>query len=156
MLPSALIHRYTWATRCPAMQSLRDAGDALRPGQDTPESAQVLPNKTAGHAKSASVSSLHQRADSLSSSPMPPLLAQKSGSGTGSPRASLDRDSTVPSPLDLMPQLQRSGPSIVKTRNGSVLSRGFILKTDFYPSGSHSTSLREQNSYKIYSARTRP
>ncbi|KAI0027879.1 inositol hexakisphosphate-domain-containing protein [Vararia minispora EC-137] len=34
-----------------------------------------------------------------------------------------------------MPQLQRSGPSIVKTRTGSVLSRGFILKTDFYPSG---------------------
>lgn len=38
-------------------------------------------------------------------------------------------------PLDLMPQLQRSGPSIVKTRTGSVLSRGFILKTDHYPSG---------------------
>lgn len=38
-------------------------------------------------------------------------------------------------PLDLMPQLQRSGPSVVKTRNGSVLSRGFILKTDHYPSG---------------------
>ncbi|KAI0768012.1 inositol hexakisphosphate-domain-containing protein [Trametes elegans] len=34
-----------------------------------------------------------------------------------------------------MPQLQRSGPSIVKTRTGSVLSRGFILKTDHYPSG---------------------
>ncbi|TBU33470.1 inositol hexakisphosphate-domain-containing protein [Dichomitus squalens] len=34
-----------------------------------------------------------------------------------------------------MPQLQRSGPSIVKTRSGSVLSRGFILKTDHYPSG---------------------
>ncbi|KZT01378.1 uncharacterized protein LAESUDRAFT_731226 [Laetiporus sulphureus 93-53] len=38
-------------------------------------------------------------------------------------------------PLDIMPQLQRSGPSIVKTRTGSVLSRGFILKTDHYPSG---------------------
>ncbi|KAH9928428.1 inositol hexakisphosphate-domain-containing protein [Amylocystis lapponica] len=34
-----------------------------------------------------------------------------------------------------MAQLQRSGPSIVKTRTGSVLSRGFILKTDHYPSG---------------------
>ncbi|KAI0649419.1 inositol hexakisphosphate-domain-containing protein [Trametes meyenii] len=34
-----------------------------------------------------------------------------------------------------MPQLHRSGPSIVKTRTGSVLSRGFILKTDHYPSG---------------------
>ncbi|KAI0635643.1 inositol hexakisphosphate-domain-containing protein [Trametes polyzona] len=34
-----------------------------------------------------------------------------------------------------MPQLQRSAPSLVKTRTGSVLSRGFILKTDHYPSG---------------------
>ncbi|KAJ7592850.1 inositol hexakisphosphate-domain-containing protein [Mycena floridula] len=39
------------------------------------------------------------------------------------------------SPLDLMSHLQRSVPSVVKTRSGSVLSRGFILKTDFYPSG---------------------
>ncbi|KII85117.1 hypothetical protein PLICRDRAFT_45241 [Plicaturopsis crispa FD-325 SS-3] len=39
------------------------------------------------------------------------------------------------SPLDLMPLLQRSEPSVVKTRTGSVLSRGFILKTDHYPSG---------------------
>ncbi|KAK0223506.1 inositol hexakisphosphate-domain-containing protein [Armillaria fumosa] len=37
--------------------------------------------------------------------------------------------------LDLMASLHRSEPSVVKTRNGSVLSRGFILKTDFYPSG---------------------
>jgi hypothetical protein len=36
---------------------------------------------------------------------------------------------------DLMPHLHRSAPSIVKTRSGSVLSRGFILKTDHYPSG---------------------
>ncbi|KAK0194057.1 inositol hexakisphosphate-domain-containing protein, partial [Armillaria mellea] len=34
-----------------------------------------------------------------------------------------------------MGSLHRSEPSVVKTRNGSVLSRGFILKTDFYPSG---------------------
>ncbi|KAJ7873158.1 inositol hexakisphosphate-domain-containing protein [Mycena leptocephala] len=37
--------------------------------------------------------------------------------------------------LDLMAHLQQSGPSVVKTRSGSVLSRGFILKTDHYPSG---------------------
>ncbi|OCH86618.1 hypothetical protein OBBRIDRAFT_890367 [Obba rivulosa] len=43
--------------------------------------------------------------------------------------------SPTAAPLDLMPQLQRSEPSVVKTRNGSVLSRGFILKTDHYPSG---------------------
>ncbi|KAF8802506.1 hypothetical protein BYT27DRAFT_7196707, partial [Phlegmacium glaucopus] len=38
-------------------------------------------------------------------------------------------------PLDLMDLLQRSESSVVKTRSGSVLSRGFILKTDHYPSG---------------------
>ncbi|KAF7295972.1 hypothetical protein MKEN_01411800 [Mycena kentingensis (nom. inval.)] len=37
--------------------------------------------------------------------------------------------------LDLMSLLQRSEPSVVKSRTGSVLSRGFILKTDHYPSG---------------------
>lgn len=45
-------------------------------------------------------------------------------------------DSDIPpSGIDLMPQLQRSESSIVKTRSGSVLSRGFILKTDYWPSG---------------------
>jgi len=39
-------------------------------------------------------------------------------------------------PLDLMGNLKRAEPSIVKTRTGSVLSRGFILKTDYYPTGS--------------------
>lgn len=48
------------------------------------------------------------------------LTAQKAQTGTS---------------LDLMSHLQRSGPSVVKTRTGSVLSRGFILKTDHYPSG---------------------
>ncbi|KAF9048553.1 inositol hexakisphosphate-domain-containing protein [Panaeolus papilionaceus] len=38
-------------------------------------------------------------------------------------------------PLDLIDILNRSEASVVKTRNGSVLSRGFILKTDHYPSG---------------------
>jgi hypothetical protein len=37
--------------------------------------------------------------------------------------------------LDLMDDLHHSGSSVVKTRTGSVLSRGFILKTDHYPSG---------------------
>jgi hypothetical protein len=44
-------------------------------------------------------------------------------------------DSPPLSLSDLMPHLHRSAPSIVKTRSGSVLSRGFILKTDHYPSG---------------------
>ncbi|KAG2141169.1 inositol hexakisphosphate-domain-containing protein [Suillus bovinus] len=34
-----------------------------------------------------------------------------------------------------MDNLKRAEPSVVKTRTGSVLSRGFILKTDHYPSG---------------------
>ncbi|KAG1795306.1 inositol hexakisphosphate-domain-containing protein [Suillus plorans] len=34
-----------------------------------------------------------------------------------------------------MANLKRAEPSVVKTRTGSVLSRGFILKTDYYPSG---------------------
>ncbi|KAH0833089.1 inositol hexakisphosphate-domain-containing protein [Lanmaoa asiatica] len=38
-------------------------------------------------------------------------------------------------PLDLMVSLKRAEPLVVKTRTGSVLSRGFILKTDYYPSG---------------------
>ena len=50
----------------------------------------------------------------------------------------LSRDSTGANPLDLMDFLQRSESSVVKTRSGSVLSRGFILKTDHYPSGVYS------------------
>jgi hypothetical protein len=36
---------------------------------------------------------------------------------------------------DATPTLVRSAASIVKTRTGSVLSRGMILKSDHYPSG---------------------
>ena len=88
----------------------------------------------------------------------PASAPPQSASESGSPRRAVANDlrrrllsSTVADgtdlpdtpPLDLMPQLQRSGPSIVKTRSGSVLSRGFILKTDHYPSGaSISTRLR--------------
>lgn len=45
------------------------------------------------------------------------------------------KDSTPDLTLDLTGLLQRSEPLVVKTRIGSVLSRGFILKTDHYPSG---------------------
>ncbi|KAI0255159.1 inositol hexakisphosphate-domain-containing protein [Lactifluus subvellereus] len=51
------------------------------------------------------------------------------------PRSNTGRDDTPVSPPDPMSHLHRSAPSIVKTRSGSVLSRGFILKTDYYPSG---------------------
>ncbi|THU84968.1 hypothetical protein K435DRAFT_783557 [Dendrothele bispora CBS 962.96] len=54
---------------------------------------------------------------------------------TTSQSASTTMKGVASSSLDLMSTLQRSTASVVKTRTGSVLSRGFILKTDFYPSG---------------------
>jgi hypothetical protein len=54
--------------------------------------------------------------------------------GPGNPRSSSDLTMGHVS-LDLLSHLKRSGHSLVKSRSGSVLSRGFILKTDFYPSG---------------------
>jgi len=70
----------------------------------------------------------------------PPVLIQRPQS---SPPISTtaERDSFFVSLPDLMPHLSKSAPSIVKTRSGSVLSRGFILKTDHYPSGGSSTRL---------------
>ena len=47
----------------------------------------------------------------------------------------LDFDSQGLQAQDATPTLIRSVPSIVKTRTGSVLSRGMILKSDHYPSG---------------------
>jgi hypothetical protein len=38
--------------------------------------------------------------------------------------------------LDVIPQLLHSEHSVVKGRIGSVLSRGMLLKTDHYPTGS--------------------
>jgi hypothetical protein len=37
--------------------------------------------------------------------------------------------------LDRMSMLQKSGPAVVKTRSGSVLTRDCILMSDFWPSG---------------------
>ncbi|KAF8071749.1 inositol hexakisphosphate-domain-containing protein [Lyophyllum atratum] len=45
------------------------------------------------------------------------------------------KDAVSDMSMDLTGLLQRSEPSVVKSRTGSVLSRGFILKTDHYPSG---------------------
>lgn len=50
-------------------------------------------------------------------------------------------------PLDNMAQLQRM--DLVKARTGSVLSRGFILKTDFYPSGEHLCSFQSNTNYIV-------
>ncbi|KAG9015211.1 hypothetical protein FRB94_004330 [Tulasnella sp. JGI-2019a] len=52
------------------------------------------------------------------------------------PRAqTVKRKVSIAKPLDVLAQLHKSAPGVVKTRQGSVLSRGFILKTDYYPSG---------------------
>jgi hypothetical protein len=66
-----------------------------------------------------------------SASPFPIIQRPQSSP----PHAIPERDASSGPISDLMPHLHRSAPSIVKTRSGSVLSRGFILKTDHYPSG---------------------
>lgn len=84
---------------------------------------------------------------------VPPRLALQSQPSSASPfpiiqrpqslppHSILERDGSSGSISDLMPHLHRSAPSIVKTRSGSVLSRGFILKTDYYPSGKPQSNL---------------
>lgn len=60
------------------------------------------------------------------------------GSGTATPLLGpiqSTRESILAAHLDITPSLQKVIHSVVKARNGSVLSRGFILKTDHYPSG---------------------
>jgi len=60
------------------------------------------------------------------------------GSGTATPSigsALSTRESILAAHLDITPSLQKAVNSVVKARNGSVLSRGSILKTDHYPSG---------------------
>ena len=85
---------------------------------------QSIPPSLRNHARTAS-------------GPIPPSLGNHARTSSGSQSS---KDSTVANPLDLMDLLQRSELSVVKTRSGSVLSRGFILKTDHYPSGIHSCS----------------
>lgn len=71
-----------------------------------------------------------------SAAPSPPPLGN--ADTTRSTNVSLDSSSkVVVQPLDLMGSLKRAEPSVVKTRTGSVLSRGFILKTDYHPSGQY-------------------
>ena len=82
----------------------------------------------------------------LSSTPLPartsaspiPIIHRPQSSP---PIPTTERDDAPIAFQDLMPHLHRSAPSIVKTRSGSVLSRGFILKTDHYPSGESASSL---------------
>ena len=60
------------------------------------------------------------------------------GSGTVTPSIGSTistKERILAAHLDITPSLQKAVHSVVKARNGSVLSRGFILKTDHYPSG---------------------
>lgn len=81
--------------------------------------------------KPSPLRNLSEHAASLSFSPQ----------GSASPRGDTSPGKDTPA-LDLVGHLQRSESSVVKTRSGSVLTRGFILKTDHYPSGKlrHTTS----------------
>lgn len=89
----------------------------------------IPPNRPASQPPLASAFSTSARTSLLSNtrpSSIPP--------GRGHAHKSEDNSMEATS-LDLTDLLQRSEPSVVKTRSGSVLSRGFILKTDHYPSG---------------------
>lgn len=76
------------------------------------------------------------------SSSIPPPLSQRHAHSDGISRSAFTRPPSRERPtettsLDLMDVLHRSESSVVKTRSGSVLSRGMILKTDHYPSGKY-------------------
>ncbi|KAH7106320.1 inositol hexakisphosphate-domain-containing protein [Auriculariales sp. MPI-PUGE-AT-0066] len=74
----------------------------------------------------------HQRVSSLSQSSSQELGRQI----TRTPSRNITLDSTAAS-IDYTVQLTRAAPGIVKTRVGSVLSRGFVLKTDFHRTHDH-------------------
>ena len=114
----------------------------LRPG-----SGSVLPSgvRAVSTASTISPTSPHHRSASFGtgsppafSSPIPVSVLKAGPSAMKHALSSSISRSPAPdsqrnaSPLDLT-QLQRM--DLVKARNGSVLSRGLILKTDFYPSG---------------------
>jgi len=76
-------------------------------------------------------------------------IAPGSPRGSGSATPSIGsilstRESILAAHLDITPSLQKAVHSVVKARNGSVLSRGSILKTDHYPSGEHIKLFRGQ------------
>jgi hypothetical protein len=92
------------------------------------ESPITVPQKLAPQSQSSFLTPHPVR---TSASPIPIIQRPQSSP----PHAISERDGS-PGPIsDLMAHLHRSAPSVVKTRSGSVLSRGFILKTDHYPSG---------------------
>lgn len=78
------------------------------------------------------------------------------GSRTGTPSIGstiTTRESILAAHLDITPSLQKAVHSVVKARNGSVLSRGSILKTDHYPSGECFKLFRGQEDRKGFLGR---
>lgn len=94
------------------LKSLSQPGEG-RPSSAPSHSSQNMLNSQAGHVRSLSIPPRNRMASE-------PLILKEPAMETC---------------LDLTGLLDRSGTSVVKTRTGSVLSRGFILKTDYYPSG---------------------
>jgi len=115
----------------------RRSGDRLLDTMDHPSWAQDdrYPRSTSVPPPLRPSHSVHERG--ASNPPTPSSMSQKKPVEPTLMLSPTDREDATWSAttLDLMSHLQRSGPSIVKTRTGSVLSRGFILKTDYYPSG---------------------
>lgn len=94
------------------------AASAARRTSETPEAIRAFTNRPASELAS-------RRPDSPASSPI--------ASSGASPRTT-----TKPSalkPLGCKSKLKASEAGVVKRRDGSVLARGFILKTDHYPTG---------------------
>jgi len=118
------LHTFTMANRQSLLsKALQDDRPASSPPSvaHSPIRGSPLSNYHQHHARSSSIPRTAE------THPIP------SRNGTGTPP--LYKDAHAAKSLDLINLLERSEPSVVKTRNGSVLSRGFILKTDHYPSG---------------------
>lgn len=104
------------------------------------------------HTRSVSVSAIHPSVHQSQPSPLRNISLERAASIPAGPQKSASpRDDTpnkgIPT-LDLVGYLQRSESSVVKTRSGSVLTRGFILKTDHYPSGkSREAHAGSENTY---------
>jgi len=120
-------HRITLPSK-PLLKNTATTMDKL----DAPQTGDSEPPVVTVHpvlASQSHLSSLKPHLVRTSASPFPIIQGQSP------PPHSTERGGSPVSLPDLMPHLHRSAPSIVKTRSGSVLSRGFILKTDHYPSG---------------------
>ena len=97
-----------------------------------PTCAQDAFESQSGPGLARSMSAPHTHLDK-SAAPSPPLVDNADTTSVSEAVDPPSKDRVRP--LDLLVSLKRAEPSIVKTRTGSVLSRGFILKTDYYPSG---------------------